>query len=604
MDFLKVKKEEWDKLSIEEKRDVISKLDIDDIHDPSFYRKGSSITLNEKWDFIVSKNKDEESFWNKKEIDSINVPYGVESRYSNTKERYAIQPDDYMHYHRVISISKEKISEDQHVILHFEGVDQIMEAYINGKLVGTHVGGYTRIGFDITDSIVEGNNDLYVVVKDVTDSSYYMRGKQCTDPKSWFYHPVSGIYKSVWLEFVPKEHIESIKFTPLYDERSVEVFIKSTSGGIATLKCGDEKIDVETNKKVRFTPKAFHPWSVEDPYLYDCTVSFDDDLVDTYFAIRKIETKIVDGKPGIYLNDKRIFLNGTLDQGYYDHNDEYTPTSYRTYLSDVFEMKHLGFNTVRVHMKVESPNFYYWTDLLGLMVIQDFPCGGTKYKFWNVVFPRLSVKLFNKEKFITYERYGRESKEGRDLFINQGEGIIEDLYNHPSIVVWTIFNEAWGEFDPSSCYTHFKSYDPTRVYDTASGWLDTERSDIFSIHSYTIPKRRRKSPKKNRPYVLTEIGGVSYVPNLKKGEKVFGHGKAKTKASMEKKYKKLYDGLMPQIASGDLNGTIYTQWRDCESERNGLYGEYSLKMDDKLIQYVNKHIDEVVEQWNHTHSKE
>lgn len=604
MSLLGISKEEWDGMTIEEKRNKISESKMHDVDDPSFYRDDGYVSLSGKWDFIVNKEKEKPSSWASPQIDSINVPFAVESRYSQLKKKYSIQPDDYMHYHKVVSISEEKLK-DSKLLLHFEGVDQMIDVYVNNTYVGSHTGGYTRFVFDISKYVKSGLNDFYFRIKDVTDNSYYMRGKQCTNPKSWFYHPVSGICKAVWMEFVPNDYIKSIKFTPLYDEKSVQVYVKSTSNDVATLRFDGEEHQVLTNKTIKITPSHFHPWNVDNPYLYECVVSYKSDKVNTYFAIRKIETKIVDGKPGIYLNDKRVFLNGTLDQGYYDYNDEYMPVSYETYLSDINEMKHLGFNTVRVHMKVEAPNFYYWTDLLGLLVIQDFPCGGTKYKFLNVVYPRLSVKLFNKEKFVTYKRYGREDKEGRDLFIQQSEKIIDDLYNHPSIVVFTIFNEAWGEFDPSKCYLHFKEYDSSRIYDTASGWLDSENSDLFSIHSYTIPAKRRRSPKKNRPYILTEIGGVSYVPNLKKGEKVFGHGKAKTQKAMEKKYKNLYKSLMPQVKSGDLNGLIYTQWRDCESERNGLYDEYNLKISEKVVMDINEEITKIEkQQWNHTPSKE
>lgn len=230
-------------------------------------------------------------------------------------------------------------------------------------------------------------------------------------------------------------------------------------------------------------------------------------------------------------------------------------------------------------------------------MIQDFPCGGTHYKFLNVVIPRISIKLFNKEKFCTYKKYGRLDKEGRDLFVSECTNIVNYLYNHPSIIIYTIFNEAWGEFDPSVNYDYFKKLDNTRLYDTASGWLDSNKSDFFSIHSYTLPARKRKSPKKPqlRPYILTEIGGASLiVDNHFIYPKAYGHGKTNSYQKLESKYKKLYKSLMPQIKTGCLNGLIYTQLNDCETECNGIYtlDREILKINSKVIKEINKYIDD------------
>lgn len=551
---------------------------------PSFQRD-SYKCLNGKWEIEINKNKEKPKIWTKE----VNVPYAVESPLSFVN--HLLEPIEFIHYRRIIKISKDELR--PHMFLHFEGVDQIAEVYVNDKFVGQHIGGYTSFQFDIRPFLKEGTNELYVRVKDVTDDSYYMRGKQKLKPSGWFYSSSSGIYKPVWLETTNEDFIISVKYTPLFDKKSVEVEVETSSDGPVLISIDDEDHIIHSGEKTQIKLSSFHPWSDEDPYLYKVKLEFKGDVVYSYFGIRKIETKIVDGQPGIYLNNKRIFINGLLDQGYYSLGG-LTPKSYDDYEKDIKNIKALGYNTLRIHIKTEIPYFYYLADKYGVLLIQDFPCGGRQWSFFNVVFPRLSVKLFNKEKYCTYKRYGRLEKEGRDLFVNQASEIVKERYNNPSIIIYTIFNEAWGEFDPSENYFYFKKLDPSRIYDTASGWLDTNNSDLFSIHSYTLPARRRKSPDEGkRPYFLSEIGGSSLViPEHYIYPTSYGHGKVKTKEALENKYKKLYVSLMPQIEDGSLNGIIYTELNDCETECNGIYtlDREVLKLDHELIKEINNEI--------------
>lgn len=561
---------------------------IEDVHlsehpNPNF-RRDSYKSLNGCWDICISKDKNQPTSWTNK----VNVPYAIESPLSFVN--HLLEPDEYIHYHKVLSISKDEMK--PHIFLHFEGIDQIADVYINNKFVGQHIGGYTSFSFDIKPFVMEGNNDLYIRVKDVTDESYYMRGKQRLIPSGWFYSSSSGIYKPVWIEYVEGNYIKEVIFKPLYDKKSVEVLISTSVEGIVYLNIDGTIFNIESNKKTEIKLNNFHPWNVDDPYLYEVEIKFFNDIIHSYFGIRKIENKIINNQPCILLNDKRLFINGLLAQGYYDLGG-LTPKSYDVFEKDIKNVKELGYNTLRIHIKTEIPYFYYLADKYGLLLIQDFPCGGTKYKFFNVVFPRISIKLFNKEKYCTYKNYGREDKEGRDLFIDQATQIVNSLFNHPSIIVYTIFNEAWGEFDPSKNYVYFKSLDNSRLYDTASGWLDSNKSDFFSIHSYTLPARKRKT-RNNRPYFLSEVGGTSWiVPNHFIYPKAYGHKTVKKQNQLEKRYKDLYKNLMPQIISGNLNGIIYTELNDCETECNGIYtlDREVLKIDKDLIIDINKEIE-------------
>ena len=569
-------------INIDEK-EIYSDLNL---HPRPGFKRDEYLSLNGERDVKITKDKeDKEEFKNK-----IIVPFAVESPLS--KVNHLLEPDEYIIYRKRITI--DNLKKYAHVIFNFEGIDQIAEIYINGKFVLKHIGGYTRFKFDAYP-FLEKENEIIIKVKDVTDTSYYLRGKQTLNPSGWFYSSSSGIYKSAYIEFIKSDYITDIKYVEDFDNQGFSILLKSSSGeGKAKVYVNDEIFNVKINEVTKIKPKVFIPWDINNPYLYNIKIEYKKDVVYSYFGIRKIETKLDGTNKRIFLNNKRVILNGLLDQGYYDLGG-LTPRSYSDYENDVRNIKELGFNTIRKHIKVEEDMFYYYCDKYGILVIQDIPNGGTRYKFLNVVFPRLSIKLFNKEAFCTYKRYGREDVTGRSLFISEAKKIIDMTNNFPSVIIYTIFNEAWGEFDPSSVYKIFKEYNREHLYDTASGWLDSKNSDFFSIHSYTLPGIKRKS-KDGRPYVLTEIGGYAYA---KKEHyyfnRVFGHKATDKKDKLVLMYKKLYKKMINLMKTSELNGVIYTQLADCETEANGLYtsDRKVLKIDKKVIQDINKEIDDL-----------
>ena len=510
----------------------------------------------------------------------VQVPYAVETPLSLVN--HLLEPDEFIYYKKHIILPDEL--NRAHVFLNFLRVDQIAEIYINGKPIGNHVGGYTNFKFDIKPYIDTNEFDLLVKVKDVTDESFYTRGKQVLNPTGWFYTSSSGIYQTVYIEATPQEYIDEVRFTPDYDAEGVSVFVKTNTEGEASIKIGEEVFKVITNKSQFIKLTNFHAWSINDPYLYDVLITYKEDIVHSYLGIRKVEMLEENKKPYLAINGKRVILNGFLDQGYYWLGG-LTPRSYKDYEFDIKITKELGYNTIRVHIKVEEPMFYYLCDKYGILVIQDFPCGGDRYDFIPTVFPRLSLKLLNKEKFVTYKRYGRSDPHSREMFINEMSEIMDETYNHPSIIIYTIFNEAWGEFDPAKMYEIFKKKDPTRLYDTASGWLHTPKTDFYSVHSYTLPLKKRKDNKYHHPYILTETGGAGLpIKDHYIFDDFFVHTKCKNLVELEKNYVKLYSNLTKQIKSGDLIGIIYTQLNDCEKEANGI-----LTLDRKVLK-INKDV--------------
>lgn len=551
---------------------------------PSFARK-DFLSLEGSWDYAITKTPDLPSSYDGK----ILVPFAIESPMSGVN--HLLLPDEYLFYHR--SVHMPGILEKEHVFLCFEGVDQFADVYIDGKNVCSHEGGYTRFRIDIRPYLTGNTFHIIVRVKDVTDSSYLMTGKQRLKPNGWFYSSSSGIVKSVYLECCGKECIESLRILPDFDDRSVHVLVRAKENFDVQLSISSlSQRKIKTNREVRIPLNPFHSWTMETPYLYDVTVCSKDDCVTSYFGVRKVEVGTgKDGKRHIYLNGHKIFLNGLLDQGYYPYGGLTTEkTDY--FLKDIHNAKILGFNCLRMHVKVEEDLFYYLAAKEGLYLIQDIPNGGEHIPFFNVVYPRASVALFNHSAFLSRKGYGRADSKGRKTFLDDALSIVRDFVSNPAILVITIFNEAWGEFSPDRAYSILKGEYPMFLFDTASGWLDTPKSDLFSIHSYTLPHLRRK--RKGRPYILTEIGGASLkVPDHYFYPKVYGHHVCKKAESLAKRYSRLYSGFYDQIEDGSLNGLIYTQLNDCETEANGLYtlDREWLKLDYRMIKDINAVID-------------
>ncbi len=555
---------------------------------PSFARK-DFLSLEGEWDYAITKDETIPLTYEGK----IHVPFAIESPMSGVNR--LLSKDEYLFYHRQVDLEERFYRE--HVFLFFEGVDQIADVYVDGNKVRHHDGGYTRFSVDIRPYLKKPSFDLVVRVRDLTDSSFRMTGKQRLTPNGWFYSSSSGIFKSVYLEASGEEAILGLSLRPDADEKCVHVLVRAEKDFPVKIQIGDMERTLTTNKEEKIKLLPFRPWSLEDPYLYPVSVRSKDDLVTSYFGVRKIEVGMgKDGKKHIYLNGRKVFLNGLLDQGYYPFGG-LTAEDEDLFRKDIENAKLLGFNCLRMHVKVEEERFYYEAAKRGILLIQDIPNGGEHIPFFNVVFPRASVILFNHSFFLTERGYGRKDERGRKKFIQESLSIIQDLVNNPAVIVITIFNEAWGEFDPEKLYSILKGEYPHFLYDTASGWLDTPKSDLFSIHSYTLPHIPRRN--KERPYVLTEIGGAS----LKiKGHyfypKVYGHHVCKSKEAFLTRYRKLYEGFYKQIQNGNLNGLVYTQLSDCETEANGLYtlDRQWLKADIKMVLDINQKIQRLAKE--------
>ena len=505
------------------------------------------------------------------------------------------------------------------ILLHFGAVDQIAKVWVNDKFIGEHEGGYLPFYFDITDAVVDGENLLKVEAID-TLSHDYPYGKQKKDRGGMWYTPVSGIWQSVWLECVPETYIENVKLTTDLDGVDVEVKLGGTkitewpvtvslalhNGQIVERVFSGTTGRIEVAGIVLSDGSTYIPkhWTPDEPYLYSMTIQTKDDSVETYFALRTISIEECDNNTDeksnavtnpnaiadtdgtqrkksvkhVCLNGKPIFLHGVLDQGYFP-DGIYLPANEAEYEKDILRMKELGINMLRKHIKVEPEAFYYACDRLGMLVMQDMVNSGSYSFVFDTALPTVGLKkrpdAFFWEKSLhdikgDLRKSGTIKDKRKAFFIKHSKDTIEHLYNHPSIIAYTIFNEGWGQFHSDDLYDMVKEWDSTRLVDSTSGWFLQKKNDFDSEHIYfkVIPLQVKK-----RPLFVSECGGYSMVVDGHhySKDKEYGYGACKSTEELTCKIVYMYENMIEPFIKDGLCGCVYTQLSDVEDEVNGLY---------------------------------
>ena len=526
------------------------------------FKRDSYLCLNGKWNFKI-KRKEKEIF-----SGEILVPFAVESRISGVFKE--IEKKDTLIYEKTFKLE----NMGQKVILNFTASDQYTAVFLNGNKIGENVGGYLPFSFDITKFLIDGENKLIVEVKDPLNKELPY-GKQTEKQGGMWYTKISGIWGTVWLETLPQKYIENIKITPDLKGALIEVFggedkkILEIEG--ETYEFSGDKFRIDIENPILWTP--------ENPHLYEFSISSGEDKIESYFGLRTIEIK---GKD-ILFNGEPYFFNGLLDQGYFS-DGIFLPATGEGFKNDILKMKECGFNMLRKHIKLEPELFYYYCDKYGMIVFQDMINSG-KYSFLiDTALPTVFLK-----KGIEH----RASKIRKEEFEKTSRGIIENLYNHPSVVYYTIFNEGWGQFDADKYYKEFKKLDSTRVYDSTSGWFEKNLSDVKSEHIYFKPIKLKESEK---PLVLSEFGGYSckienHCFNL---DKTYGYRFFKDREKFENALIELYENeVIPAIDKG-LCATVLTQVSDVEDETNGLltYDRKVLKVNPERFRKLSQKLQE------------
>ncbi len=558
--------------------------------------------LNGLWEYAITDTDDlcPEQF-----DGNILVPFPVESSLSGVMKQ--LNRNEILWYKRLFDIPL--AWKRKNVILHFDAVDYQADVYLNGKKVTTHKGGYSRFSADITKYLKENDNVLIVKVTDPTDDWKQPAGKQRRNPGgpgSIWYTSVTGIWQTVWMEPVGNAYITDIKTTPDLDNARFIINVATQGANPFTDKIDVSLIDngkcvasqvVGVGNTVVLDVKKMKQWTPENPFRYNLKITLNSngtavDEIMSYAAMRKISmAKDKDNIWRLQLNNSDYFHFGPLDQGYWP-DGLYTAPTDEALLFDVMKTKEWGFNMIRKHMKVEPERWYYFCDSIGLLVWQDMPALGRSDERWE---PGIWSQ----------QTTGMQPQDVEQNFKNEWKNIINQLYSFPSIVVWTPFNEAWGQFKTSEIVDFTRSLDPTRLINPASGGNHYHCGDFMDLHDYSRPPRLFLYDK-SRPVVLGEYGGL--------GRHVPGHRWYEQDATTYVNYgdvNQLTDSYVQQaeavleMAKGVVldDGTkaafsaaVYTQTTDVETEVNGLmtYDRMVMKMDEKRISEINKRISNVL----------
>ncbi len=556
-------------------------------HPNPYWKRKNFISLNGEWDFEIDKKKELPLNYSEK----ILVPFAVETPLSGIERK--VENDDYLHYKKIILIDDKNIGKNG--LLRFMAVDQECDVYINGEHAYHNEGGY----FPFTVFIPSLKNKLTIelIVHDDTASSKYARGKQSNSPKGIWYMPTSGVWQEVYLEFIECDaYLESVKITTDFDNKKL-IFNGVSQGKIEKTKIsilyngakvGEGFFDEYLHSEITLE-KDFHPWSPENPNLYDIIYSSSNDEISSVYGIRKISFENVNGFKYLTLNDKPIFLNGLLDQGYYPDGG-LTPPSIEALQDDIKLTKECGFNCLRKHIKIDLARFYYLCDKEGIVVMQDLLNGGAKYSQLLInLAPFLPLKISDKNPIL-----GRKDDVSKNQFVIEMKKTIDRLYNIPSILIWTLFNEGWGQFDTKENLTKLRELDSTRLIDATSGWYDKKIGDFYSRHIYFRPVFLRND--KKRLMSLTEFGGYScYIKGHSWSDKEFGYKKFKNPSLLQDGLAHLFEKeVMRGVKNARLCISIYTQLSDVEEEVNGLvtYDREVIKVDCKRMKNINEKISD------------
>ena len=536
----------------------------------------------------------------------IVVPFSPEAPLSGVGR--TVQPSEFLWYKRKIELPK--LADDQRLILHFEAVDWMCACFVDGKLVGTHVGGYPPFSFDVTDLLGSSETgeatadsadtaELVLCVWDPSDTGSQLRGKQRLSRGDIWYTAQSGIWQSVWYEVVSAVHLESLTLKgDMFGALEVRANVRAS--GLAGVQTGAFKLEltlkdelgqdvllatlpVDGAGEISAELHVDDPqlWSPESPHLYavEATLWQDGVVVDfvrSYCAFRTVEVKPDEaGVPRVHLNGAPYFVRGVLDQGYWSDGLMTAPSD-DALVYDIEAMKSAGFNTLRKHIKIESERWYYHCDRLGMLVWQDCVSGGSAYSPWHTS-QKPTLFSFTWGRFDdTTPSHHEALSAGKDGYRKEWtetcQEMVKLLDGHPSIGFWTLFNEGWGQFDARAATEAVRALDATRPIDATSGWYDQGCGDFLSIHNYFRPLRAGWHGKQrgNRAAIISEFGGLAQMTSGHTSlDHSYGYGDFATVEDWRGAVQKLLAEVESLQVEG-LAGYVYTQVSDVEEEVNGL----------------------------------
>lgn len=550
---------------------------------PQFYRD-SWINLNGIWEFLLDHGKSgkERAFYNTGCFDrQIMVPFCPESKLSG------IEYIDFMPcvwYKRSFSIPAEwKVGR---ILLHFGAVNYSVDVWINGVHVKAHQGGYSSFEVDITNSTKHGENILVVSAENDLSSGTQPSGKQSKRYSSsgCSYTRTTGIWQTVWLEYVPKSYVSKCFFTPDITNGGVHADLMlegdSCIGEMEVAAYYDHKlmgrtcVQIRQNRNVKFFVllDEIHLWHCGAPALYDVEIYLrsengDEDLVQSYFGLREITWD----QESIYINGHAVYQRLILDQGFYPDGVITAPSDDDLRL-DIVNAMGMGFNGARMHQKIFEQRYIYWADRMGFILWGE-------HGNWG-----LNI----------------QKKAALCSFLPEWMEAVQRDYSSPAIICWCPFNETQLNGEPevlTTVYQVTKNLDSTRPVIDASGWMHTANTDIFDYHDYegnpqtfrehltyytsgkigepfpehlmdfARPFKHRNSPiSSGQPVFISEFGGIGWDIS---DPTSWGYGEI---PKTQNEFIERFSGLVKAaIETKGIAGFCYTQLTDVEQEKNGLY---------------------------------
>lgn len=525
------------------------------------------VNLNGRWEFEmdvgVCHRAKGDMFDKPKYERVIEVPFCPESKLSG------IEHTDFINavwYRRKLNIKKN----DNRVLLNFEASYYKTEVFINGKSVGFHKGGYTPFSFDVTEYVNDGENTLVVYVEGDARDRTQPSGKQSFNyqPHGCLYTRSTGIWSTVWLEYVPQTYLKSIKIDTDIDNAMVLTRLTLVGNGKKNIiltalldgkEVGREELKTTANildAQIRLS--ILKLWDTENPNLYDLKICVESesgkDEVQSYFGMRSVACD----KYGLRLNGKYIYQRLVLDQGYYPDGIVTAPKA-EDMEKDILLSKRLGFNGARLHQKVFERRYLYYADKHGYLCWAEYPSWGFNHHVDSCI----------------------------QIFLNEWMESVERDYNHPCIIGWTPLNEAWeieyrGDVALGFCetlYRETKRYDPFRLFIGNSGGYHTA-TDIFDVHDYedNLDKLRgkyqklknggygdrdRQANEKHLPFFLSEWGGTYIKENSKN---LYAHVE-----NTDELVERFCGHIEVLMTNPEICASCYTQLYDIEGEINGFY---------------------------------
>jgi beta-galactosidase/beta-glucuronidase len=587
---------------------------------PQFVRE-RWLNLNGLWEYTVtSKTAPQPTLFE----GQILVPFALEAALSGVGK--TLQSTERLWYRRSFIVPA--AWDGERILLHFSAVDYECAVWVNGGLVGAHKGGFDAFSFDITPYLKNGANELIVAVTDPSDTGEQPRGKQQLNPQGIWYTPVSGIWQTVWLEPVPSGlYLAELRLTPDVDAGRLRV-VALTNEAVGddtyavrlTVTTGGRMVSstiVRVNREGFLKVPDVRLWSPADPFLYDLKAELVRvknpfpqpaagnerrnesrprfgmqertfyskaevegaplDIVGSYFGMRKVTIGpgAVAGQPAILLNGQPLFQHGPLDQGWWP-DGLHTPPSDEAMRWEIEWLRKAGFNMLRKHIKVEPARYYYHCDKLGMLVWQDMPSG------FNQALRNHPIDEGEPERLSV-------SREQHELELRR---MLGRLHNYPSIVMWVVFNEGWGQYESKAMANWVKSIDRSRLVNANSGWLDIYAGDMYDVHTYhetPLPPKRQA----NRAVVLGEYGGVGWPiqehlwnPQMRN----WGYQTYQDQTAYLNALRKKMEALVPMKQNLGLSAAVYTQTTDVEGEVNGFmtYDRKFIKAEPAILRELNE----------------